>query len=173
MVLPDVRRAELADAEALARLAEETFRATFTGTTSSADMEAHCARSFAPEVQRREIEDPRLVTLIATIGERLAGYAQLRISAPKDCVGASSPAELYRLYVAEFWHGKGVAQALMEAVLDIAREQGADAIWLGVWEHNPKATAFYRKYDFQPVGSHPFKLGSDAQTDIVMARGLG
>lgn len=169
---PDVRRAVLEDAAALARLAEETFRATFTGTTPDADMDAHCATSFAPEVQRREIEQQGLVTLVAELDESLVGYAQLRARAPKDCVMARSPAELYRLYVADSWHGQGVAQALMNEALDIARTIGADAMWLGVWEHNLKAVAFYRKYGFQVVGEHPFVMGSDAQTDMVMARAI-
>jgi ribosomal protein S18 acetylase RimI-like enzyme len=45
-------------------------------------------------------------------------------------------------------------------------------MWLGVWERNPRAVAFYRKYGFTRVGEHTFMLGADAQTDWVLARPL-
>jgi ribosomal protein S18 acetylase RimI-like enzyme len=80
--------------------------------------------------------------------------------------------ELKRLYVARACHGQGVAQALMDAALDAARARGAQTMWLGVWERNPRAVAFYRKYGFTRVGEHTFMLGTDAQTDWVLARPL-
>ena len=80
--------------------------------------------------------------------------------------------ELKRLYVTRSWHGKGVAQALMDAALDAARARGAKTLWLGVWERNERAVAFYGKYGFARVGEHTFVLGSDAQTDWLLARPL-
>lgn len=53
--------------------------------------------------------------------------------------------------------------------LDAARQVGYQTLWLGVWEHNGRAQAFYRKWGFHEVGQHIFQLGSDAQTDVVMA----
>jgi ribosomal protein S18 acetylase RimI-like enzyme len=49
-------------------------------------------------------------------------------------------------------HGRGVAQALMEHVLGRAAPLDADVAWLGVWERNPRAIAFYRKQGFEAVG---------------------
>jgi ribosomal protein S18 acetylase RimI-like enzyme len=60
----------------------------------------------------------------------------------------------------------------MDAALDAARARGAQTMWLGVWERNPRAVAFYSKYGFTRVGEHTFMLGADAQTDWVLARGL-
>jgi ribosomal protein S18 acetylase RimI-like enzyme len=80
------------------------------------------------------------------------------------------PLELKRLDVARAWHGQRVAQALMDVALDAARARGARTVWLGVWERNPRAIAFYAKYGFTRVGEHTFVLGADAQTDWVLAR---
>ena len=41
-------------------------------------------------------------------------------------------------------------------------------MWLGVWERNVRAQAFYRKHGFDRVGSKVFVVGSDPQTDLVM-----
>ncbi|MDQ2855211.1 MAG: GNAT family N-acetyltransferase, partial [Acidobacteriota bacterium] len=45
-------------------------------------------------------------------------------------------------------------------------------LWLGVWEHNGRARAFYRKWKFVEFGEHIFQLGEDPQNDILMARDL-
>ena len=58
----------------------------------------------------------------------------------------------------------------MRACLDEARNAGYETIWLGVWERNARAQAFYRKWNFRAVGDHIFQLGSDSQRDIVMER---
>lgn len=49
----------------------------------------------------------------------------------------------------------------------------ADVVWLGVWERNPRAIAFYRRSGFVEVGEHVFQLGSDPQRDVIMAKALG
>lgn len=54
-----------------------------------------------------------------------------------------------------------------------AATRGARSLWLGVWEHNPRAVAFYGKYGFRRVGQHTFVLGGDAQTDWLMECTLG
>jgi ribosomal protein S18 acetylase RimI-like enzyme len=77
-----------------------------------------------------------------------------------------------RFYVDPIRHGHGIAQTLMDAVLTTARADAAHTIWLGVWERNPRAIAFYRKCGFEDVGSHPFLVGTDLQTDRVMTRAL-
>jgi len=46
----------------------------------------------------------------------------------------------------------------------------SDVVWLGVWERNPRAMAFYKKFGFGEVGDHVFPLGTDPQRDIIMAR---
>ena len=74
-----------------------------------------------------------------------------------------------RLYVDSRWHGKGVARELMDAAFRIARDLGRETIWLGVWERNLRAKAFYAKYGFREVGSHHFRLGSDDQKDLILA----
>jgi ribosomal protein S18 acetylase RimI-like enzyme len=61
---------------------------------------------------------------------------------------------------------------LMRKCIDEARQAGYQTIWLGVWEHNTRAQAFYRKWNFQITGQHIFKLGSDLQNDFLMERPL-
>ena len=79
---------------------------------------------------------------------------------------------MVRLYVLREWIGRGVGRELMQACLNEARQAGFRTIWLGVWERNPRAQAFYRKWNFRVVGEHVFQLGSDPQRDLLMERAL-
>jgi ribosomal protein S18 acetylase RimI-like enzyme len=63
-----------------------------------------------------------------------------------------------------------IAQELMNACINKVKQRGSDVIWLGVWEKNPKAISFYKKFGFVEVGDHVFPLGNDPQRDIVMKR---
>lgn len=167
---PQIRVAHADDAAALAELAERTFRATFGELNRAGDMEAHCRNTYGPDLQAAEIADPGRTTLLCHVGDRLAGYGQLRWNTGPTCVIARRPAEIQRLYVDAPWHGKGIAQLLMDSLLEKAAATGADVVWLGVWERNPRAIAFYRKSGFDIVGEHTFLLGTDPQRDLVLAR---
>jgi ribosomal protein S18 acetylase RimI-like enzyme len=102
----------------------------------------------------------------------LAGYSHLTAGEAPDSVSGADPLELKRFYIDRAWHGTGLAQMLMHATLDAAIAAGARTLWLGVWEHNPRAIAFYRKFAFVEAGTHEFMLGRDRQTDLIMMRPL-
>jgi diamine N-acetyltransferase len=176
-----VRPATVADAPRLSRLGAATFRETFEGENTPEDIARYLADAFTPARQAAEIADPAGTVLLAesrapSVGEaeaELVGYAHLLSGRAPAAVHGPAPLELKRLYVARAWHGRGVAQALMDAALAAARARGAGTLWLGVWERNPRAVAFYAKYGFTRVGEHTFVLGADAQTDWLLARPLG
>ena len=167
-----IRNAVPSDAAALAQVAEQTFRATFGALNRAEDMELHCSRSYGEQLQADEISDPRMTTLLVEHDGGLIGYAQLRWGDAAACVVAQRPCEIQRLYVVANWHGHGVAQELMAASIAEARRRRSDVIWLGVWERNPRAIAFYRRCGFDEVGDHVFPLGNDRQRDLVMALAL-
>jgi hypothetical protein len=60
----------------------------------------------------------------------------------------------------------------MAHVVARAEVIGSTVVWLGVWEANPCAVAFYRKWGFEVVGEQIFPVGKDAQRDLVMRREL-
>lgn len=165
---PRVRRARPADASPLADLAARLFVETFGPDNRPEDTTAHVAKSFSEAHQAREIADRDFVTLVADGSDGLAAYAQVRRSTPPPSVSTAAPVELYRFYVDRPWHGRGLAQRLMEAVHDAASELGGRSIWLSVWERNPRGIAFYTKCGYRDVGGTTFMLGTDPQNDRVL-----
>lgn len=167
---PAVRRAGPADALRLAEFARRTFAETFGPENLPEDMAAFLDASYGVEQQAKELTDPAYITLLVDVGSELAAYAQVRRLTHPDCVTGPSPVELYRFYVDRPWHGRGVAQQLMDGVQLAADELGGKTLWLSVWERNPRALAFYGKCGFADVGSAPFYVGSDRQTDRILAK---
>ena len=168
-----IRHATVGDAEALAEFGARTFYETFAKDNTAEDMRLHLASAWAPALQRAEILDATFDTLLAwESGGRLAGFAQLRTGPGPAGIVTARPVELLRFYVGQPWQGKGIAGLLMQAVQEQARARGARELWLGVWERNERAQAFYRKHGFRKVGTQIFVVGTDPQTDHVMLREL-
>ena len=167
-----LRIATADDAPALAVFAERTFRETFGPFNRPDDMDAYCAATYAVERQRRELADPRRLTLVVEHEARLAAYGQLLAGAAPECVTGEEPIELLRFYVDKPWHGRGIAHLLMTEVAAAARSRGARTLYLGVWERNVRAIAFYKKEGFRSVGSRPFVLGTKVDTDLLLVRPL-
>lgn len=167
-----VRRAGPDDAAALAEFAARTFEDTYGAFNAPEHMAEHLAASFGEPKQRAELLNPAWVTIFIEIERGLVGYAQLRQHPRPVSVPLEHAVELHRFYVASRWHGTGAAHMLMSAVRVEARETGATHLWLGVWEHNPRAIAFYTKCGFQHVGETVFLVGPDQQRDRVLLAAL-
>ena len=166
-----IRLARADEAALYAEFARDRFVATYASHYEPERFARHLATAFGEAVQRAELADPRLDTLVAEgPGGLWAAYAALRHGDAPVCVVAERPLEVHRFYVHEAWHGRGLASALMDACAALAVRQDRDALWLCVWEENRRAQRFYAKKGFVPAGNHPFLLGGIADNDIVMAR---
>ena len=167
-----IRTAAIEDAEMLAELSRVTFYDAFHEHPENApeDMAEYMEKAFSVEQTRGEILEENSIFLIAETENEIAGYAKIMLGSIEKGITAEKPIELNRLYAHQKFLGKGVGQALMNECFRVAMENNCDLMWLGVWEFNLRAQAFYRKYDFYEVGRHVFQLGSDAQTDLLMQK---
>lgn len=169
-----IRRGKVEDAETLAPLAVKIFNDTFAANplNKPEDMRAYIAEFMSVESFRADLADVLSRFFIAETGGRMIGYTKLREHSTEECIADENPIELNRLYVAHEFHGRGIAEKLMNECFEIARLKNYRTMWLGVWEFNFRAQKFYEKLGFAKVGTHVFQLGTDAQTDWVMARNL-
>ena len=163
----NIRKGTPADSQPVAALARRTFRDSFGADNDPQDMAAYLDQSFSPRIQAAELADPSSCFLIAESGKQLVGYARLVEVPPPSCISAQHAIRLQRLYADREWIGCGVGAALMAACIDEAARRGHAGIWLGVWDKNEQAIRFYQQWGFQPVGTQPFILGSDLQTDCI------
>jgi len=144
--------------------ARDSFIDTFAADNRPEDMELYLAVAYGEPVQLAEIVDEELITVLADDSGNIAAYAQMHLTA--------EAVQIKRFYVHRNYQGRGLAQALMAEAECIVRSHGAPRLWLGVWERNYRAIAFYAKCGFRDVGSMEFVLGTDLQFDRIMEKWL-
>jgi len=131
-------------------------------------LQTHLDTNYGLAQQSAELADPDVTTILIRSSGALIAYAQVRLSPPPPCVTQTSPIELHRFYVERQAQGTRLASSLMLEVHRAAREFEGSHIWLGVWERNPRAIAFYKKANFVDVGSQIYMVGPDRQVDRVL-----
>ena len=167
-----IRYATMADAERLAELSATTFHQAFDGSSKQENVDGYVNTALNAAQLALELQDPNATFCFAELNEQLVGYFKLIEAEVPECVSDARAIELSRLYVREEFVAQKIGAALMQRALDEARAKGYPTIFLGVWEHNYRAQAFYHKWGFKRVGEHIFQMGDDAQTDWWMERKL-
>lgn len=162
-----------ADGPELDAMARAIWIETFGHSAPAEDIAAYLTQSYGPEgALIRDLADPATTFHLATEGARIIGYVKL--SAPWLPEGEFEPGalQLSQLYVASDFHGAGIADALLGWTIATARECGAHALYLTVWEENQRARRFYDKRDFIHVGDYSFQTGSQTDRDMIMRLAL-
>ena len=156
------------DLHELRELSINTFYETFAPMNTAEGMENYLATSFDEAKFRRELSDSNTEFFFVYSGEELAGYMKLNEAPSQSDVNDKASLEIERIYVLSKYQGEGLGALLMDKAISTARERDKEYIWLGVWEKNEKALAFYKKHGFHKIGEHSFVIGSDIQTDHLM-----
>ncbi len=165
-----LRLATPADIPDLQRVAIQTQIDTFGADNTEANMKAFLDQTYNRESLARELDEPKSWNYLAVLGNQLVGFMRLRQTAEVEHLLGSNTLELQRLYVETSMKGKGIGTVLMEEALRFAKARGFDWMWLGVWERNFAAQAFYRKWGFERFSEHVFQMGDDPQTDWLLRR---
>lgn len=168
-----IRAAGLADVEVLRAIGRRTFEETFGGANTAADMERYLAEQFSHGRMLEECRNPDSRFFLAEREGRAAGYLKVNRGAAQTEAMGEEAVEIERIYVLGACHRQGIGAMLMDRAYAVARQWGAGRVWLGVWEKNTAAIAFYERCGFIRFGEHLFQLGGDAQTDILMGKDMG
>ncbi len=168
-----IKTANRADSKLLVQLGLQTFCEAFEKDNNPEDFKTYVDEAFSEAQIIRDLEEYGSVFFIACIDQQPAGYARLRLSTEvNNTFPDKKLIELHRLYVLNRHIGSGIGKVLIEHCLTFARAQGYNILWLGVWEHNHRAQAFYQKFGFGKFSSHVFMVGNDAQTDFLLKKDL-
>ncbi|WP_380785148.1 GNAT family N-acetyltransferase [Sphingomonas sp. R86521] len=163
------RDATPADGPALDAMAREIWIATFGHSAPAADITAYVAKAYGPDgALLRDLVDPAIHFRLAVEADRIVGYAKLTQPWLVEAANQRGALQLSQLYVVADRHGHGIAQALMDWTIATARQRGAPALFLTVWEENARARRFYERYGFVHVGYYAFHTGSQIDRDEVM-----
>ncbi len=162
----------LEEITALCELSIATFVETFADQNAEDDMASYVASQLSYEKLKAELQDCAASIYGYYLAGQAVGYVKINRSQAQTEQVSFDGLEVERLYVLKTQKGNGIGKELMMHAESVARGEGIDWIWLGVWEHNVAAISFYLRGGFTPFGSHVFQLGSDAQTDILYRKNL-
>ena len=170
MTRPTLRPATAADVDVLCRLGAATFRETYRAISDPGEVDEYADAHFTADKVAAWFARPCARTLLAFVDDAPAGYAHLRHAKVPACVADRQAIELSRLYLLATAQGTGLGSAMMGAVLAQAAELEAQTVWLGAYDRNAKALAFYARHGFAQVGTHEFEFGGRLYADPVLTR---
>ena len=175
MTPPLIRPATKADIPLLCRLGATTFRETYSPISDPAEVDDYAETHFTPDKVQAWLARDDARTLLAftgDLGDTAAGYAHVRRAPVPACVADREAVELNRLYLLASAQGGGVGGALIAAAFDAIVALGGRSVWLGAYDRNVKALAFYARRGFVQVGSHAFEFGGQVYADPVFTRAI-
>lgn len=165
-----IQKLTLADADVLLALSKKTFFYFFAHLNKPEDMESYSSIAFTPQKIQAELSNPNSHFFFAMLDGEIAGYLKLNYGLAQTEFQDQNAVEIERIYVLAEHHGKKIGHQFIDFALKETTDKNLQYIWLGVWEHNQKALAFYKKHGFEVFSSHEFVLGSDKQTDLLMKK---
>ena len=165
-----IRRCELADLDALRRIAFRTFDDTFRRLNDTASFNEYLDASFSRAQLEAELKNPNSTFFFLYSDDVLAGYMKINLGDAQTDVKDPAALEIERMYVTRDFQGLGLGRALIDKALETARAAKKKTVWLGVWEKNENAIAFYKKMGFSKAGTHDFYIGKKRQADFIMRR---
>lgn len=163
-----IRKVNPDELEELQQISRETFFQTFAAVNSEENMRRYLEENLSLERLGSELQNEHSEFYFALNTGRITGYLKINYGDAQTEQYDPRAMEIERIYVLSEFYGKETGRILLEKALERAGELHAPFIWLGVWEKNYRALRFYRKHGFTQFGTHPFRLGNEDQTDLVM-----
>lgn len=168
-----IKKCTFEDIELLQEVGRETFNETFKDQNSPENMQAYLEKAFNLEQLEKELSDISSEFYLAYANEEIAGYLKLNTGDAQTETMGSDSLEIERIYIRQTFHQQGLGKVLINKAAEIAIERNKGKIWLGVWEINEGAIAFYKKMGFVQTGTHSFYMGDEEQKDLIMTKSLG
>jgi len=163
-----IRKVTTNDINELQNIGKLTFTETFASENSAENMKRYLEDGFSSKKLKEELTDENAEFYFAELNQDVIGYLKVNTGQSQTEIKDKNALEIERIYVLKEFHGKKVGQFLYDKAIELAKEKNVDYVWLGVWEKNQRAIRFYEKNGFVIFDKHIFKLGNDAQTDILM-----
>ncbi|MDK8643069.1 GNAT family N-acetyltransferase [Niallia taxi] len=165
-----IKKCMIEDVNMLQEISYETFNETFKDQNSPENMATYLEKAFTIEQLKTELKNPSSQFFFVFVHNEIAGYLKVNTdNAQSEAIGADS-LEVERIYVKSKYQKLGLGQQLFNKAIDVSHELNKKKIWLGVWEKNENAIAFYKRNGFVQTGAHSFYMGEEEQIDFIMTK---
>lgn len=168
----NIKKCTLEDSHQLQEISYETFNETFKDQNSPENMKAYLESAFNLNQLEKELSNNSSEFFFVYFENEVAGYLKINTNdAQSEEMGVES-LEIERIYIKNKFQKHGLGKYLLNQAIEMAMQRQKKNIWLGVWEKNENAIAFYQKMGFVQTGAHSFTMGDEEQKDFIMTKNL-
>ncbi|MFY0779321.1 GNAT family N-acetyltransferase [Peribacillus simplex] len=168
----NIKKCTLEDSLKLQVISYETFNETFKHQNSPENMNAYLERAFNLKQLENELSNISSQFYFVYFNNEVAGYLKVNTDDAQSEEMGDESLEIERVYIKKKFQKHGLGKYLLNKAIEIAMEGKKNKIWLGVWEKNENAIAFYKKLGFVQTGAHSFYMGDEEQMDLIMTKTL-
>lgn len=168
----NIKKSTLEDLLLLKQISYETFNDTFKDQNSPENMKAYLERAFNLKQLEKELSNISSEFYFVYFNNEVAGYLKVNTNDTQSEDMGDESLEIERIYIKNKFQKHGLGKYLLNKAMEIAIERNKKKIWLGVWEKNENAIAFYKKLGFVQTGAHSFYMGDEEQMDLIMTKTL-
>ncbi|MDQ0815940.1 ribosomal protein S18 acetylase RimI-like enzyme [Bacillus pumilus] len=158
--------------EELQKVGIDTFIETFQNQNKAEHIDAYVKTAFHPNQLLKELHHPSSQFYFVQVNGEVAGYLKVNMDDAQSEEMGSEALEIERIYIKQSFQKQGLGRYLINQAFEIAKKYHKRDVWLGVWEHNKAAIAFYQKLGFVQTGVHAFLMGDEEQLDFIMTKTL-
>jgi diamine N-acetyltransferase len=169
----EIKECTYTDLDIIQEISIETFNETFKDQNTPENMNAYLEKAFDLAQLEKELSNPSSQFFFIYYEDEVAGYLKINTKDAQSEVMGDEYIELERIYIKNKFQKLGLGKILLNKAIEIALQQNKQFIWLGVWEKNENAIAFYEKLGFVQTGAHSFYMGDEEQIDFIMTKTLG
>ncbi len=166
----NIKMCTLEDSRKLQEISHETFNETFKHQNSPGNMNTYLERAFNLKQLEKELSNISSQFYFVYFNNEVAGYLKVNTNDAQSEEMGDESLEVERIYIKDKFQKHGLGKYLLNKAIEISMERNKKKIWLGVWEKNENAIAFYKKTGFVQTGAHSFYMGDEEQTDLIMTK---
>lgn len=170
--MKQIKKCIFSDLQTLREISHNTYKDSFISISGEEIMKSYLKTAFNAKTLQSELANPYSEFYFLYYNNSLAGYFKINEFTAQTDIFDSKSLEIQRLYINKEYQHMGFGKYLMDNITDIAVAKNKLYIWLGVWEKNANAIAFYEKNGFCKFSKHVFYMGADAQTDYIMKKNI-
>ena len=168
----ELKKGTLADVMLLQQISIETFIDTFKEQNTEEDLKQYLEKAYTVDQLKKELANENSSFFFLQDNEETVGYLKVNVEDAQTEDSAENAMEIERIYIRNNYKRKGYGKFLIDQAERFAQKENKKTIWLGVWEENTAALAFYKDRGFVQTSSHSFFMGDDEQTDLIMTKQL-
>ncbi|MDF9763419.1 MULTISPECIES: GNAT family N-acetyltransferase [Peribacillus] len=168
----NTKKCTLEDSRKLQEISYETFNETFKHQNTPENMNAYLEKAFNLKQLEKELSNISSQFFFVYFNNEVAGYLKINTNDAQSEEMGDESLEIERIYIKDKFQKLGIGKCLQNKAMEIAMEHNKKKIWLGVWEKNENAIAFYKKLGFVQTGAHSFYMGDEEQMDFIMTKTL-